>query len=1231
MKEMKKIVMILSIMLMFALVAARPQFNSGAGQTYYLVEDTLYTHNLTANLSTFEQDITFTISSIILTPSNPLYSSISDFNWISLNSSTGILKINSTINNQTGIFNITMLVVNSSGWGDIAPFYFSVNATNDAPRFLNLQNYSWLQDDLISSFTINASDEEENYPLNFTVAFESCELAGWSLRKNDTWSNCTLFSYSNYSNFTLLLNISTGNDFVGNYTINFTVFDSFGANTTQKVKFTLNDSNDAPYFTSICSERSATEDSEFNCYINATDVDEIVSLNFSSNYSWFIFNHSSKSIVMNVTNFNASALVNFTGGDLQVGNWSINVTITDTGAPQRKNSSVFWFYIANVEDSVSLNEVNNTTLYENKIIYVNATDDDLLVPDKSVKNEIITFASNTSWVAISSYSSASNYTTAKITITYNDSLNNQNYTIRINATDSAGNYAERNFTIFIRGDIAPVWNETLPTVVLVDINESSEIFLNLSQNVTDADGDNITFSYTLNNNFSYFSLTSLGIINFTPRDYDVGEHIVTINASDGKLMASKQFNFTVRNINDNVTIELPLQATNATVNSTNSNMNTTEDSPVEISLFVEDDDFRILDEQKSFYNETLSINLTIIGANTTLFSFTKDTDFPSASFPNKTKYTATFTPRKADTGTYRISINITDLSNASSFIGFNLTVNSTSHEPYLISLQNKTSAVNRSLYYQLSANDTEDGASSNLGNFTFSYNITSPSGGVLFNSITFNSTGIINITFNDSQIGRYKVNITVNDSSGLKDSEEFWIYVYNLPQVVLPASGFSANLSENLTYNFTFAVNHSVQDNLTLKVYVNNTLRYNISYFGNNTSLLWGFTPNFTDESYGNKVNLTLVVYPSSTDLVNNTAVNTTSNFELNISHTNAPINFSGYIGDKSTTYGTTLTINLSQYFSDIDNLDSYYNQSINFTVSSNATPSYITLTRSGMTLSLSSLIAVTELITIHSYDLNDSNSVQTNASSNYFSVEFTEPSTVQVASGGGGGATRIVHNSIKILAPGDLVITDDNTIQIPFSVLNTGQTDLNGINLSSKIFFNNLASDGVSMSISNNQISILKINESKQFTLTIKANTKESGKYKAVIYADVDEPQFTDWAEFYIDLRKVDEFEARENIVFTEKLVSENPVCLELMENVNNAKKYAEQGNYQKALEESKIAVEACNLALTKNQQVRTNKNYAGNLYYVSFATLGIFAFGFIVYIYKRVRFKRYKREEYI
>ena len=203
-------------------------------------------------------------------------------------------------------------------------------------------------------------------------------------------------------------------DDVGVYQINFSVMDYnpvLGNATGSKVvNFTVLLVNEPPVFTYVCdNERKAWEDVIFSCWINATDVYELNNLTFSSNLSWFLDKKVSRCNIS--TGYNSSVNVNFILDDEKVGNWSINISVTDTGAPVKMNSTVINFFVQNKNDSVLLQNINNFLGYSGNdyLIQVNASDDDLLIPQSSdplvykenlrffIKNEL---GNNINWINI---------------------------------------------------------------------------------------------------------------------------------------------------------------------------------------------------------------------------------------------------------------------------------------------------------------------------------------------------------------------------------------------------------------------------------------------------------------------------------------------------------------------------------------------------------------------------------------------------------------------------------------------------------------------------------------------------------------------------------------------------------------------------------------------------------------------------------------------------------------
>ena len=246
----------------------------------------------------------------------------------------------------------------------------------------------------------------------------------------------------------------------------------------------------------------------------------------------------------------------------------------------------------------------------------------------------------------------------------------------------------------------------------------------------------------------------------------------------------------------------------------------------------------------------------------------------------------------------------------------------------------------------------------------------------------------------------------------------------------------------------------------------------------------------------------------------------------------------------------------------------------------------------------------------------------------------MTPKTTPTPSSGGsGGGSTKLKHFSLKLVVPQDVIISEKNFIDIPFMIQNNGQMDLKGINLSSFVKFNNIFTDDVTISLGDSYIKELKFGRSENFTMRIIANTQRSGKYKATITADVTSPKFSDWGDFIIDIKKANESEAEQILIFTEKLISENPECLELTELFNRAEVAFALGDYSATMKLAKEATEACEDAIKANEQIRygVEGKVKDNFYYIVFATLAIFFIGFVFYVYKRVRFNKYRADEYI
>ena len=1103
---------------------------------YVATEDTIYYHNFSANITGAGSNLSFSIfeekgNVVSWNYTTINYSQISSWIFIS-NSTTGQLTINATRTNQTGFFTLPVAVswTNSSeakSWTTVGQFDFNVSAVNDAPSFVGLINKSF---NILSRFEylINGADEESNTPYYFNITFLSCSLANWSTRG----TNCNLFSSSQYSVNNTAINISfipTKND-AGNYSINFTINDSGipSMYTSVVVNFSVLDVNTAPFFTYICyNETNTTENANFTCYINATDYGEEGNLTFSSNVSWFLNNN--KSAVNILTGYKGFAIVNFTSSDLQVGNWSINISVTDSGS--FVNSSVMRFYVANVNDSVRIYNSVNISAYNTssvQTLYFNATDDDLLIPDKSVYNEVLNFSSNETWVNVSVYSISGNRTVGKIQFNSQraEGLNLVSISVS-DANNFSSDYYILNITIL--GNSPPAWDSSF--INNYTLNEDQNFFLNLSANITDSENDAVNFVFSNYTSFLSFSLNATtGIINFTPVDEDVGYHLITINTSDGKSVISMNFNFTVYNLEDFPIINLPLSATNATVNPLNSNINATESYFTVIYINITDNDLKIPINQKAFYNENISLSLMIDGPNANLFNFTKNNSYPSIALANISLFYANFTPKTADVGDYNVTINIRDVNGSSTLLSFNLTI---------------------------TAYDT--------------------------------------------------------------------IEIMNQP------AGYNFTAIEGNVSNITVSANHTIEGNLSYDFYINNALKYSINYYGNATNLTWGFIANYTDESYGLFKNLSLVVYNSLYP-----ALNVSRTWNINITHANSPINFSGSISNQTAAYGSTISIDLNSYFSYPDKDDAHYNRSISsYAISSSASPSALTVGFNPSTwmLTFSSSSAINEVFNV---TLSTTIPVSS-ATSNSFLINFTTPVVITIPSpssggGGGGSSTVVKYHVLKIISPDEIIVSDKNYIEIPISVKNTGSVELIGINLSGAVSFDNFVSEDVTFSISNTFIERLSIGEAKNLTVMIRANTQKSGSYKVSVYANVLSPKFTDWGDFFIELKKANETEAEYLLSFAEKIIFDNPECLELTELLNDAQISYNDGNITESISKTRDVVQACKAAIEgKNSSVYSRGEARTTVYYMAIITLAVLLIWAAVYFYKRIKFNKARREGYV
>jgi hypothetical protein len=692
------------------------------------------------------------------------------------------------------------------------------------------------------------------------------------------------------------------------------------------------------------------------------------------------------------------------------------------------------------------------------------------------------------------------------------------YLINFSLTD-ASSLGNKTASKLINFTVNPViWKS--PLHLNLSWNEGETVYLNLSENVSE---NNMIFSSE--SGFPSFSLSSQGIISFVPDDQDVGENLIKITARDSSMNSSKIFNFTIYNINDNVSIVKPLNFNG--VNMIGSDyFEGFENSPIELILFADDNDFLV--SQKNFYNENLTFNFTISGPNSSLFNFVS----LGLARPWRTEYRAFFIPRNESLGNYTILLNLSDKSGSSDSYIFNLSLLARAYD-----------------------------------------------------------TPVINYPFNETEF----------------------------------------NFDEGKIYNITFNVSHKVGDNLLYKVYIGGLLNSSFSGSGNGTNLTWQFTPSYDQETYGSKINLSILV---SNPLFRELSANQTWN--LTINHTNAPPKFISYIGDKILPYTSVFQIDLKDYFYDIDNKDPHYNQSIRFIITSNSSPGYVTVSpvteNWTFVLSSSKFSGYSEKLNITAYDLDENGDNLSSAVSNNFIVEFIEPQKVQVPipvpqSGSGSTSDKII--ALKILVPGQISAYDHERITIPLSLINSGKTAFNDLNLTASLFKNGNTSKDANYSLDKTYFKILAPGQNESFNATIFFNTNIAGNYDLTINVKSRAPIYSDWGKIQINLQKTNESQVREKILFTEEFITENPQCVEINELIKDAKNFMDKGEYGLAMRKSEEAINACKTAISQVSVPLPKSNYFIVSLYLVIAILIAFILGIAYYFFQRKKFETPAVEE--
>jgi hypothetical protein len=1303
-----KIHLFFGILLIFLILVGSVDWNDPIDD-FHGNEDIYYEYNLSNNVSnvigdliidldiTGEKNITWDNGTHELK-----YNSLDNLIWMELNRSIKILTLNFTSDSQTGRYKIPLQAQDEVNPEGVNVFlYFQINATNDEPFFTNVEdNYFYPTNGSNPTYFINLSDEEEHYPLNFTIEFfQNCTPASWLDRGTES-NNCTLFNIINLTGDSAKFNYTASLDDIGTYWAQLTVTESnplcphyYCDNLTYEVPHIMRSNFSIVVLSRLqvlvdeCINMNFTQGEAKNCTIEVLtrqedDLFNLTStasfLNYTSqpsNSSWFFplteMQSSDFSYKFNIT-VNASHSL--------VGNWKINLSASREGTNEFNWSEfeIFVNWTGNNAPNISglLDEYNTSINYDKTLSFF-VNDYDYIIEDKDFWDESITVNITIIKDGLPSdlpysinHGSLSDFSKS-IDLTFSPTNEySGEYTVFVNISDIGNLTDSKIFTLEVIDNDFPFWyNQSYLFNFIVNSTElttkSNLSSRNLSRNypyANDSDiGDTLVFSLT-GTSPPNLSLSENGILNFFPWKEDVGYWKFNITVTDDKFLSNTStWEFNVSNINSLPSVDLGSFLVENSVSSPNSrDVIVNQSSLFEIRFDAIDYDLLISNDQilNGSYNESLrirSINITNITEVLNKINLEFNIEQINDEF---TSFYTSAIPNSSNAGNYTVLLNISDNSNETVSLEFNLSIVAINSLPNITTIGDlETTILETNFSYFVNATDEED----DEWGIPLIYsiiNITASSPQLEINS----STGEITFNFNNnnSYASVFEYLVQVNDSDGGFSDEYFNLSVHGLPNISFPNSDFIFNFSENSSYVLNFTVDYMINStNLSYLFYMDNvtcywinisennfscnhselSLKINDSFlWSSNTNLSFNLSLNFFDETYGGYKNLSLFIFNTNYPLLNHSI-----DYSINVSHSNYNLTFLREISDQSAYVNTPLILTLSNYFYDVDAFDLFYNQQVNFILN-------ISSIGSTQGLDCSSFFSFEEWnMTVNSPYLGNcnlsiigeelsiiDNSSHKNVSSNWFIISFENPPQTPDPTPTPSSSTRVQkvveHYSLKIIVPDDITLLPDDSLILNFSLINDGEIDLKGIDLSSLIQLGGIYSNDISLLLSESYIEDLAIGEKKDFSLATKINSDAYGDYRITIFANVSSPKLNDWGDFFIKVLSLDSSELSEILIFTEKFISENPECLELREIYNRAVSSFKEGDYDRARELTKIAINSCEDSISANEQIRFFDNKLNlNLFYSGILTLILFISCFLYYFYRRIKFKKSFDEEYI
>ncbi|MDD5086658.1 MAG: Ig-like domain-containing protein [Candidatus Nanoarchaeia archaeon] len=881
--------------------------------------------------------------------------------------------------------------------------------------------------------------------------------------------------------------------------------------------------------------QTATENQLFTVSVDGYDSLGNYPLEFSTNFS---------SMALPLSTNSTSANFSFTPGISDRGNHSVLVTAYNSKGAS--NSTVFWLEVIEVNNPPVLDYIGPRIAKINKtfVLNVNATD-----PDGNNLN----FSNNHTEIF------EIDPLTGLINFTPNESIQGV-YSINISVTDD-GNPSLTDYEI-VEFTITPNRNPLIDPITNQTATENQVFELQI--NSTDPDGDPIQFF----DNSTIFNINlNTGLINFTPNKNHVGVYYIEINVTDNDGgINSTVFLLNITEVNNPPYFDPLLENQTAT----------------EGILFYYDINATDLE------NDTL----TFSNNNTDLFEIDSNTGVIS------------FTPTNDDVGNHSINISVTDNSSITSSV-ITISILNVNTPPYIVSYiplnLTPNAAENSSLQFNVTADD-EDIIHGDVINYTWYVDSVIQS---------FNHSWVYEPDF--ASAGFRNVTVVVSDIEEETVRIEWNVSVNNTNR--LPTFGLVVHTTES-------DFNESTKNNVDTETQSGSILlsKQNLSdYYSSGT-----FTSSIIDLSADSNMNITYINWTETRPAGTNVTMQTRSSatqaalsskewssvyiddsiidiphyryiqYRANLSTSDTLVTpevhdvkisyiISEFTGNQNTIYVDW--IDLDNFFNDNDNDDNITYDvfgNFNIDVDIGEETNKVILTPAADWIGSETIY----------FTMNDSYNTTRSNDINITFIEYQGIDTGNTVIYSSGGSSRTIIRTIEeevekpysfnIITPQTITMYKNDTAIAPINLNNKGEDPLKDVQLSATA-----SNENIKLSFTKDYFKEITKNSYVTTNLIIESYDTV-GSYEIVVYANVREPEFNDSAKFMVSSIELgqwspEEFETK--ISFTRDILESNPECLELNEQLTQARELIARGEYKRGQLILQSVVDACRYLITAKE----------------------------------------------